>query len=217
MIEAMRQSVREALVKAKNPALLCSFGKDSLLLLRLLRDEGFNGAIYYLGEELSELAKAVIVRDGLTVYSWPPINRYVVPEGEEFMQVDEFLLGNVALPVLTPIKEGDDCAHGRFQRYAKPFHFPHDVTFTGYKQGETFEAVGMDFPMEFDIHITRFISPLFEFSDEQVFEALDHLGITYERDNAVEFCNECMNAIINDQWDRQATLTAFRSRFSFNH
>ena len=69
------RGVREALERAKNPALWLSFGKDSLFLLRLALDAGFNGPCYHFGDELNALAKQTILDHVLTVFSWPCTDR----------------------------------------------------------------------------------------------------------------------------------------------
>lgn len=208
----MQQSVNSALAQAANPALLCSFGKDSLLLLQLALDSGFTGPVYYLGEYLPKHAEQVVVNRSLTVYSWPATNRYVVPNGDGLAQVDEYLLGETLLPLVSPVVKGDDCTHGQWSRFTRPFHWQHDVTLTGYKRGETCTAVGRDFPAEVNIGITRLVSPLFEFSDSDVVAALGHEP---PDDNAVEYCAECLR-FINDNLNRNAALANFRRRFNFN-
>ena len=207
----MQQSLNQVLAQATNPAVLCSFGKDSLLLLQLALNGGFSGPVYYFGERLPEHAEQMII-DGLTVYSWPATNRYVVPNGEGLAQVDEYLLGEALIPLVSPITEGGDCDHGEWQRYLSPFKWPHDVTLTGYKHGETCAAVGMDFPAEINLGLTRLVNPLYEFSDSEVREAL---GRDVPDDNAVEYCAECLTYIDNNL-DRDAALAGFRHRFSFN-
>lgn len=206
--------IESILRQAVNPAIWCSFGKDSLLLLRLALAAGFNGPCYYFGDELSDLAQRTIIDNDLTVYSWPATNRYAVPSGQKWVQVDEYLIGDRLVPFISSIVEGDHCNHMQFtQRYARPFHYPHDVTLTGYKCGETNEAVGATFPQELDIGVTRLAHPLYDWTDEQVIEAL---GFTSPDENAVEYCEECLTFIESSNWDRDAALARFRSRFNFN-
>lgn len=212
----VQRQIQEALARATNPALFLSFGKDSLLLLKLLRDAGFNGPSYYFGE-LSKLAEMKIINDNLTVYSWPPADRYFAPNGTGLAQIDEYVVGNTLLPVVSPIVEGGNCTHGVYEKYTRPFKFPHDVTFTGYKKGETCDAVGVVFPKQIDIGVTTLLSPLFDWTDGKVIRACKKFGIEYEDSNTVEYCHDCLEAIKTSDWDRQAALDNFRDRFQFVH
>lgn len=187
------------------------------MLLRLVQDAGFKGAIYHFGDTLSALAESIIIKDELTVYSWPPANRYPVPNGDGIAMVDEYLLGDRLVPVVSPVVEGEGCLHKYTQRYVRPFYYPHDITLIGYKKGETSEAVGISFPATQDIGVTTLVSPLFEWTDNDVYAACENLGMVFEDENDVELCNACLDAIINSDWDRQAALSNFRARFQFNH
>lgn len=194
---------------ATNLAIFCSFGKDSLLVLRMALQVGFSGPCYYFGERLSNLAQQVIIDNDLMVYSWPATNRYVVPDGEGWAQVDEYLIGERLLPFLTPITRGDKCQHMQFtRRHTRPFHYPHDVTLTGYKQSD--QVLGMTLPREFDLGVTRIVNPLYEWTDDEVIEALGFKP----PDETIEYCDECFAVI--EQMDREASLATFRQRFNLN-
>lgn len=203
----------EILARAKSPAILASFGKDSLLLVKLAVQTGFKGPIYHLGVELSELAKQAIIEHDLTVYAWPSANRYLIPDGEKLVQVDEFILGRVLIPTISPVVEGDRCDHGNYLRFTRPFKYPHDITLMGYKRGESNGAVGVTFPRELDIGVTRLVNPLYDWTDKQV---IDALSFTPPDDNSVEYCNECLAIINSSNWDRDAALVNFRRRFNFS-
>ena len=197
---------------AKNPAIFCSFGKDSLLVLRMALDAGFTGLCYYFGDTLNALAQQMVIDNDLTVYSWPATNRYVVPDCEGWAQVDEYLLGDQLLPILSPITRGQNCEHMNFtRRFTRTFSYPHDVTLTGYKRSDENAAIGISFPREFQLGTTRIVNPLYDWSDDQVIGAL---GFTPEEES-VEYCNECLGTL--QHMDRDAALAGFRSRFQLNH
>ena len=208
----MQQAVNLALAQAVSPAVLCSFGKDSLLLLQLALNAGFTGPVYYFGEQLPRHAEQMVIDRQLTVYSWPAANRYIVPNGAGLAQVDEYLLGETLIPLVSPIVESEHCDHGTWQRYTRPFHWPHDITLTGYKRGETCEAVSVDFPPTINLGVTTLINPLYEFSDDEVREAL---GENVPDDNATTYCAECLSYLTSNL-DRPAALANFRRRFNFN-
>lgn len=217
-MEAIRRQLAETLSRATNPALLLSFGKDSLLLLRLARGVGFRGPCYYFGDDLSALAASIVVDNDLTVYSWPATNRYVIPDGDRFAQVDEYLMGNVLLPTVSPIVAGTNCDNHKIpQRFTSPFYFPHDVTLWGYRKSDSCEAIRTTFAREFSIGPTTLNAPLYDLSGNDVYAACETLGIEYEDSNEVQFCDACLNAILNDDWNKSAALAGFHERFKLNH
>lgn len=218
--EGIRQQVRRKCasgwpdpVKAKNPAIFCSFGKDSLLVLRLALEAGFSGPIYHLGTELSAFAQQEILDRDLTVFAWPPADRYLVPDGEGLAQVDEFVVGSVRLPTISPVTRGEKCDHGEYPRFTRPFNFPHDMALTGYKKADRNSVIGTVFAREVNIGPTRLVNLLYDWTDEQV---IDALGFTPPEENAVEYCNECLAIIHSSGWDRDAALASFRRRFNFH-
>lgn len=204
--------------KAQRPALFLSFGKDSLLLLHLVRAVRPDIAIYYFGDDLSSFAEQFIMDNDLTVMNYAPVDRYLVPNGDELALIDEYALNDTRIPLVTPIVKGNDCQHGLPEKRTPAFSYGHDLTLWGYKRGESCDAVGVDFPKEMNIGGSKFIAPLYEMTDADVFEALETLGIDYEPEkNEIEFCDECINAVISSDWDRDAALAGFQSRFGFNH
>lgn len=202
--------MREILERAKNPAIFCSFGKDSLLVLKMARDTGFTGPCYYFGERLNPLAQKTIIDHSLTVYSWPATNRYIVPDGDEWAQVDEYLIGGTLLPLISPIVRGNKCGHMRFtEQFTRAFLYPHDVTLTGYKASD--QVLGLTFPREVDLGVTRIVNPLYDWSDKDV---IDALGFTPPDTSAIEYCEDCLRVL--ETMDKDAALARFRSRFNFN-
>jgi len=210
--------IRPTLATAQRPALWLSFGPDSMLLLDYARQAGFNGAIYHFGDDLSKLAQQVIIDDNLTVYGCAPIDSYLIPNGDGLALVDEYPLGDTRVPMVSPIVKGDSCRHGALTRRTRHFPYPHDITLWGYRHDDWCEAVGETFTREINLGVTWLVAPLYELTDSDVYAACDAIGIAYDDDtNDVAMCDECLNAIINSDWDRQASLNGFRERFRFNH
>lgn len=205
--------VRKILENAEHPTVWLSFGKDSLLVLRMALEAGFDGPCYFFGDQLSDLAQQTILEHDLTVYSWPASDRYLIPDGDSLAQVDEYQIGVKRIPFISPVVTGEHCDHGEYQRFSRSFAYPHDVTLTGYKRSDWNEAVGVTFPQEINIGVTRLVHPLYDWTDGQVIEAL---GFTPPEENTVEYCNECLAMIESSDWDRDAALVNFRRRFNFH-
>lgn len=214
MINQVQKEVREILSTAKSPALFCSFGKDSLLLLHLAREVNPDIPIFYFGDELTNFAEEVVKREDLTVWNYAPADRYIIPNGDGLALIDEYSLRDVRFPVVTPIVEGENCKHAVPELRTFAFNYRYDVTLWGYKQNETCEAVSVSFSQEINLGTTRLIAPLFNWTDDQVLNALQHLNIPYiEESDEMEFCSDCLSAIINSEWDKEASLMAFRNKF----
>lgn len=210
--------ISDCLATAQRPAVFVSFGKDSLLLLHLARQARPDITIYHFADELSEFAEQFIIQNDLTVYSYAPADRYLVPNGEGLALIDEYALNDTRIPVVTPIVSGADCRHGIPLQRTPSFRFPHDLVLWGYKCEESCEAVGTAFPKEMLIGGARFVAPLYEMTDADVYQALETLGIPFEDErNEMEVCDDCLNAVISADWDRDAALAGFRSRHNFNH
>lgn len=218
MLKLLYKAIAESLTTAQRPAVFVSFGKDSLLLLHLVRKINPDIPVYYFSDELSSFAADVIQEQNLTVMSYPPADRYLVPNGEGLALIDEYSIGNERVPVVSPIVAGENCKHGVPELRMPYFPFAHDVVFWGMKQGETCEAVGTTFEREIQLGHSKFIAPLYEMTDRDVYEALETLEIDYpEKEDEMELCNVCLDAIINSDWDQEAALAGFRQKFQFGH
>jgi len=205
--------MREIFEHATNPALWLSFGKDSLLLLQFALEAGFIGPCYFFGDELSDFARQVISDHSLTVYSWPSADRYLIPDGEGLTQIDEYVIGKARVPLISSVVAGERCAHGEYRRFTRRFDYKHDITLTGYKKSDVSGVIGMTFPRELDIGVTRIINPLYDLTDEEV---IAQLGFTPPDNSPVEYCDKCLATIQSSDWDREAALAGFRQRFGFH-
>jgi len=211
------KTLSHLLSSARNPALLCSFGSDSTLLLYFARQARRDIPVYYFGDDLPEFAQHLIINDGLTVFSYAPADRYLVPRGEGLVLIDEYDINGQRVPMVSKVKVGLRCTVESSQQRTPSFYFPHDLVLWGYKLSDHVELIDTIFEREIQIGYTRFVAPLYDLSTDQVLNALDALGLDYVTDDDARICDECLNAIINSDWDRDAALAGFRGRFNYNH
>jgi len=66
------QTISETLSTARNPAVLCSFGSDSTLLLHFARQVRRDIPVYYFGDSLPDLAAQLVINDDLTIFNYAP-------------------------------------------------------------------------------------------------------------------------------------------------
>jgi hypothetical protein len=215
----IRHNIEAALKDTRHPAILCSFGSDSTLLLYFARQARRDIPVYFFGDDLPELAQQLVLRDDLTIYSYAPADRYLVPQGEGLALVEEYAVNGQRVPMVSKVRSGtrETCAAESSPLRTPSFYFPHDVVLWGYRSTDHNELIDATFEREVQIGHTKFIAPLYDLTTDQVLNALDALGLDYVEDDDVEFCDECLNAVLNSDWDAQAALAGFRSRFHLNN
>ena len=214
-------TIADLFTTARNPALLCSFGSDSTLLFHFARQVRRDIPVYYFGDDLPEFAQQLVINDDLTVFSYASADRYLVPNGTGLVLVDEYDINGQRVPMVSKVKvsrgicavESDE----RNRQRTPSFYFPHDLVLWGYKLSDHVELIDTTFEREIQIGHTRFVAPLYDLSTDQVLNALDALGLDYVTDDDAEICDECLNAVVNSDWDRDAARAVFRSRFLLNN
>jgi 3'-phosphoadenosine 5'-phosphosulfate sulfotransferase (PAPS reductase)/FAD synthetase len=229
----VQRKTKEALEGARNPALLASFGKDSLLLLFLAHRFKPDIPIVWFDHRASEAEKRFakkIIRDwNLTVFTYSPMDTYFLPNNEGLTLVDEYSFSEARMPVLTDVSEGETCGLNVIGERTPFFGYPFDVTLVGWKSCDGHFTTGRNpFPVDgFQFGGTRMFAPLRDLTDAQVLDAIRELGIPYEEiDDSLSLCTRCLsgqgNVFCPEQqreipsvvWDKELSLKSFRSRFT---
>jgi 3'-phosphoadenosine 5'-phosphosulfate sulfotransferase (PAPS reductase)/FAD synthetase len=229
-MEKILHIIKESLRDARNPALLCSFGKDSLLLLFLTLKVRPDISIIWFKQRASDdqrkFAEKIIKDWNLTVLSYAPIDSYFVPNDEGLTLIDEMSFGAVNLPLLTDTAQGSICAIHVKDEQTPFFDYGFDVTLFGYKAVDKHSIIENKFPSGFDCGNTRFLAPLWNLTDEEVLQAIQDLQIPYEQfDDSLSICTRCLKSnepvfcpevrdfISPVQWQPEERLQEFRARF----
>jgi 3'-phosphoadenosine 5'-phosphosulfate sulfotransferase (PAPS reductase)/FAD synthetase len=241
-MESARQIIKEVLAEAEHPAVFWSGGKDSSLLLALVREVKSDvPAIWFrsgLTPEQERFAKAQVVALDLHVWSWEPADVYVVPNGERLSLVREQAFGPQRFPVLSDIEEGERCvadvASGR-----TPQLYPHfDALFLGYRDSDSHDALGGSGfcpPDGWALGRAKVYAPLRHMTDSDVWAAIREMDVPYDTErydrggtdpDSVVACTACLQEgagvvfcrkegayIPRVPWDRWTSLNAFRERF----
>lgn len=204
-----RDYITETLATAKFPAVFTSFGKDSLLLMAYAP----NATLYHFGP-LSEFAQHYIMDNDLTVFSYAPADRYLVEtENGKLAMIDEYAVNGLRIPTITDVVEGGNCRHGVPTNRTMSFRFPHDVALWGYKASDFIPAIVLQLEKETVLGDCRYIAPLYEMTDVDVYEALETLEIALPPiDDGVEFCSDCLDSL--DRASCRHNLEYFRQRFT---
>lgn len=196
----MRDIDLTALHTAKNPALLCSFGSDSMVLLRHVMNERPDTAIVHFYDHLNPFANRIICDWNLSVASYAPACRYRV----EGTVVSEYAIGDARLPLLQDISDkGKPVGIVTTPR----FDYGWDITLFGYRASDTHPLVNTVFPREFQLGRTTMVAPLYNWSDADVFGAINELDIDY-----VDYCDDASGVGLP-----AVSREVFQQRFNLSH
>ena len=207
-VENAKRFIREAVQSAKRPAVMSSFGKDSMVLMQLIRDAVPRDkwsvhtfpmpVIYYRDPWFAhkhKFADSVIKSWGLEVHDYPPVAAGVKCKSDNLELVARYSLGlkyldipkNVAAPEEFPRR---DYLCGLRDWLLRPkaglITYPWDLVLMGHKSSDVDDFEG-PVPLTSDrikIHDTLdILYPLREWSDQDVWDYLEefHVPIQKER------------------------------------
>jgi len=205
-----------------NPVVMSSFGKDSMVMLDLLKRTRKKLPVLFHREPFSPekyaFANRVILENGYTVYDYQPTSVSVVKNNGKMEIVNWYQVGQVKTAYLpTGIREpeeGKDFLCGYKDLYLKPtgtFVFPWDVVFVGHKSSDVDPIVG-PIPLRVDININHgapaYAFPLRHFTDADIWEYHEKFGVPvhesrYNRNNGFK---EHADISGNPDWFHACTL-----------
>lgn len=176
---------------ARNPVVMSSFGKDSMVMLHLLRDHGLRLPVVFHREPMLPkkyaFANSVIQDWELTVYDYPPTGTAIQMEGECVEVVNAYPAG--AKPMLLPTGicdpvDGEPTLCALHDFYLKPlglgFNTPWDLAFVGHKSSDVDPVYGA-IPLKADYHTNigspSLAFPIRYFTDADVWTYHEKLGV----------------------------------------
>lgn len=220
---------RNILEKAAAPVALLSFGKDSILMLDLMREVRTDFPAIHFGP-VDEFAKGIIRQYNLTVYSYAAAQRSIVI-GDETVLVSDYDFGGQLMPVVETVEPGDTCC-GTVNNQPRLNNFGYDWTdtFLGWKETDKIPLVihqphiidGMRFGN------TRLWTPIRHLTDTEVYAELARRELPIPAPDADTrlLCTKCLRGeafcplqqatIPAFKWNPAASLEAFQQRFAAN-
>jgi hypothetical protein len=187
-MQKVLETITAALAGAERPAILTSFGKESVLLTQLVLDAGARPDLIFFRRdkrrEQLEFAFSEIARLGLDVYDWAPADRYFLPRGTNAVAlVDEYAYLDLTLPVLRDIEHDQtaQCVFDLDKTRTTAFIGPWDTIFLGTRGIDTHEII----PEPRLVHILNgrdvsLVAPLYHLSEEDVWREIRARRIAYD-------------------------------------
>lgn len=191
-----RERISRHLMEAKRPAVLCSFGKDSMVLLHLCRELWPTiDVVMFIqhAEQFPEkyaFAHRIITSWGLACYTLPP--RWTVHcQTDKSNDLYSSYGGDTTGPLIMSMgckpRRGEDpfvCAVDAINHPRTPsVHYPWDVTFIGAKESDPvqFAAAQMTFSQEsVQSGSTRLCFPLFDWTDADIWDYTQKHGLPFD-------------------------------------
>lgn len=191
LLDQARATIAGALKTHHRPAVMASFGKDSMLLLHLVREQMEDVPVVWFGHEtLSEqfaFTSRMIVEWDLTLFKLAPAHRYIVqaPNGE-YSLVREYLMNGEAYPVIFDLVHSDTrCLLKLDRQTSHNIEAPFDCVFTGWKASDRhpiFAGAPIPFPPDgAELSGARWYAPLRSLTDQQVWLATKDLSVPYNQ------------------------------------
>ena len=193
--------IKHQLETSKFPVVFCSFGKDSMVLLHLVRSVFPEVPVVFYKEPTSagkyRFAQQVAEEWDLIVHTFAPANVGLQQIGEVVEFYNSYQIGkdlmNLALNRIEP-KPGEKCLCGILDFLMKPVAvstFPFDLAFHGHKSCDTDPAYG-NLKLKQEVFESKgnakFVFPLKDWTDEEIWDYTEkyNLPIHTERYEKVE-------------------------------
>lgn len=184
-----------ALREFTKPAIMCSFGKDSMVVLDLVRQVNPSLPVIFHREPFQphkyKFANDVILKLGLTVYDYPPIKTEVQESDSEIEILGYYQIGQKTCMLPTGIRapeSGESFVCGLQDIYNKPigsFNYPWDLVFHGHKSTDVDPVYG-EIPLTADVArnvgTASACFPIRHFTDHDIWEYHEAHGIPIHHD-----------------------------------
>lgn len=225
-ISAAQQLITKCISQHRAPVVMSSFGKDSMVMLELIKRLGLKLPIVFHREpffpDKYEFSNKIIADNNYVVYDYPPILT-AVQERNGFVEIMNFHQVRsqvVCLPtgIYAPA-EGEPYLCGLVDLYEKPlgtFGFPWDVAFVAHKSSDVDPILG-SIPLVVDVkhnpESCDYAFPLRWFTDQDVWACHELFGIpvNVKRYDPQQGYTERHDKTWNNDWFPACTLCLRKS------
>lgn len=149
-LKAAQSLIASVLANAKNPCVMCSFGKDSIAVLHMVMQQKKLKVVFHrepFQHHKYDYANSIIRDWDLHVIDYPPLATAVNESDAEFEIVNQYQAGNryVYLPTGFRQSSGSGAICAFDDVYNKPtgtFNYPFDIAFHGHKSVDVDPILG---------------------------------------------------------------------------
>lgn len=199
LIDKAKAAIEHVYGVYKNPVFMCSFGKDSMVLLHILLGMGKRPPILFHRDpwfpEKYMFADAVILQYDLEVHDYPP-SAMTLWEGKEIMSfVSHYQVGQMQGAIMQvpknilPPEYGVKYLCGLRQVLKRPtgfFNYPWDVALVGHKNSDQDQIAGK-IPLNCDIKqgngaTPDLCFPLRDWTDADIWEYTEEYSVPVQED-----------------------------------
>lgn len=195
-IIATKQFIAQCLSVSNNPIILCSFGKDSMVMMDLVHSIRKDVPVIFWREPFHqskfEWPQQVSAELGLTVYDYPPFATDYYQNGEYLEIFNFYTLGNASINLYTGcIPSEDDDSICALKMLTRPkcigYEFQWDCVFHGHKQTD---PIYVDAPQKLT-RVKHFGNgiltlPIVNWTDEEIWYYIDKFNVPYNKDRYVD-------------------------------
>lgn len=179
-LENTNEILRTALDAARNPILCCSFGKDSVLVLHLIRELGYNIPVLIFQDWLTKYQKVfikeMVEKWKLTVFFYQPLR--AEKRGDSL--VTYYNVAGRSLPVIQDIVTNGRCGLDLLNFTPLPFNYIWDLTIVGSKNCDEHPLVSAPDFEAFNSDSHKMIMPLADWSHDEVWDYIIDNNVPYD-------------------------------------
>lgn len=185
--------IQKVMGKYKNPAILCSFGKDSMVMLAIMRGLKIELPILFFREpfftEKYDFANEVIKKWDLKCYDYPPNAITMANANGKCEVIRHYNIGQKSLVIsdgnLYEPEDGKKFLCGLTDLLMKPtgmINFQWDMLFCGHKSSDKDPLAG-DLTLNVDIHQTQGAAslayPLRDWTDDDIWDYIQAFDVPF--------------------------------------
>lgn len=190
-IASASEKLKKVLSVYRNPIVMSSFGKDSMVMLALIKNLGLKFPVLFHREPFFPkkyaFANEIIEKEEYAVYDYAPSGTSIIKNGLFIEIVNWYSLGKKFSYLPTGIREpeeGKPFLCGLRDIYRKPvspnFSFPWDLVFVGHKTTDRdpiFNAVPLSVDLKQNEGGPDYFFPLRHFTDADIWEYHNRFGV----------------------------------------
>ena len=214
IISTSLELIKKSVESSKNPAVLCSFGKDSIVLLHLARQIMSDIPVIYFREPFfpkkSRFANEMIEKWNLVAYDFPPFNIHTLQKDDSFEVIKLYSVGAddfIFMPFgIEKYKEGEKFFCSKHDLLERPTgrlnEFKWDTLFIGHKSVDTNPLLG-DIPLVKDtaqFEVTKFCYPLRHWTNNDIWQYIRENDVPYNVDRYQEDNSEHPDHVYSEDY-----------------